>query len=383
MLDYTYFFSVKDMVIQFMDAMNGVICKRYDADRNVLSQYPATLIYSPKQRVLYDIVNKSKQIVLPVISFSIGGIQRDPERVFNKLDGSYYDTDRYGADVAEHLRQPLPIDVTINMSIITRYQADIDQIIDNFIPYFDPYIVIQWHVPNFGHLLNSPVIWSGAINLTYPTDIDPSVNYHVTADTSFIIKGWTFKSQKTGTGKIYTIYSTYTSLSSIPTRYQDLIHDPLLVPSEHFEIHAEPRVLLVAPTLAIETSGQKYELYGDMFYGTFNVYLTGSTASIFPSGSLTAMDIFTHNQSLSSKFPAFSGVPVSSFEVINNSKIEFILPEPMNAGYEDIIVVNHSGYSNLRKDAFRPTSNPYLSGMPEYESYIEPQPESLSGLRIV
>ncbi len=381
MRDYTYFFGLKTMITQFAAALNDVVIKRYDEERNPLSDFPVTLVYSPKQRVIYDLVNKSKQIILPVMSFSIGGIQRDPERVFNKLDGSYYDVDRYGSNVYEHFRQPLPLDVTVNLSIISRYQADIDQIIDNFIPYFDPYIVIQWHVPGFNHLLNSPVIWSGNMNMVYPTDIDPSVNYHVVADTSFVIKGWAFKSLKGGVGKIYTINSTYTSLSTIPANFIDLTNDPTIVPSDHFTIHAAPKVLLVTPTLAIETSGQEFELYGDMFYGTSNVYLTGN--STFTSGLLTSINLFSNNTALSSNFPAFSAVPVSSFTIINNNKMKFTLPTPTSAGFEDIIVVNHAGYSNLRKDSFRPTSNPYLSGMPEYDSYIEPQSPSVSGLEIV
>ena len=44
------------------------------------------------------------------------------------------------------LLQPVPIDLTINMTILTRFQEDYDQIVTNFVPYFDP-ILLYLGVP--------------------------------------------------------------------------------------------------------------------------------------------------------------------------------------------------------------------------------------------
>ena len=89
------------MISGFLAALGNIVIRRYDNDRNITDKVAVTMMYAPKQRVLYDIVNKSKAIVLPIVSVYQAGLTRDPERVFNKLDGSYYDTDLTGSDVAE------------------------------------------------------------------------------------------------------------------------------------------------------------------------------------------------------------------------------------------------------------------------------------------
>lgn len=72
-----------------------------------------------------------------------------------------------------------------------------DQILTNFIPYNDPYIVVSWKNPDrnlsLPQEIRSVVEWSGNINMQYPIDLQPNTPYRVTADTSFVIKGWLFK----------------------------------------------------------------------------------------------------------------------------------------------------------------------------------------------
>ena len=95
------------------------------------------------------------------------------------------------------------------MSILSKYQTDMDQILSNFIPYSNPYIVISWPLPQkiAGEIqeIRSEVEWSGSIDMTYPTDLDPSQPARVSADTTFTIKGWLFpdKTQSDGQNILY------------------------------------------------------------------------------------------------------------------------------------------------------------------------------------
>jgi hypothetical protein len=108
------------------------------------------------------------------------------------------------------------------MSIITKYQTDMDQILSNFVPYANPYIIIGWKVPeDLGLSLNqeirSEVLWEGGIALSYPTDISSTDKYRCTADTSFTIKGWLFKTQQNPKGLIYYINNNFNVESRITT----------------------------------------------------------------------------------------------------------------------------------------------------------------------
>jgi len=103
------------------------------------------------------------------------------------------------------------------MSILTKYQTDMDQIISNFVPYNNPYIILSWKVPTdlspngfaIPQEIRSEVLWSGDINLTYPTDIAATDKYKITGDTSFTIKGWLFPAQRNTVGNIFYIQENF------------------------------------------------------------------------------------------------------------------------------------------------------------------------------
>jgi len=212
------YFEIQDLIIQFANAFDSIVIGRYNKNREEKDRIYVRYLYAPKQRVLYDIVNKAKTITLPVIAINIAGIQRDNSRVFNKIHdagGFYYineeNSNKYNA--------PVPVNITINFSIITRYQLDMDQILSNFIPYNNPYIIISWPIPTDITGLSQPqeirseVLWSGDISMSYPTELNASDKARVTADTTFTIKGWIFPAAENDTGNIYTVTSNFYAVS--------------------------------------------------------------------------------------------------------------------------------------------------------------------------
>jgi hypothetical protein len=220
-----YHFEIKDVMIQFVSAFDNIIIKRYNKGRSEQDQIHVRYAYSPKQRVIHDLVNKSRHITLPVVAVNISNVSRDPNRVFNKIAGSYHPAQTYLGSVSanlpttNYLPQPVPINIDINMSILTKFQTDMDQIISNFIPYNDPYIVLSWKVPNAfvqtEQEIRSEVLWNGNINIVYPTDLAANSPYRISADTSFTIKGWLFREKQNDTGNIFVINTYFTPVSTI------------------------------------------------------------------------------------------------------------------------------------------------------------------------
>jgi hypothetical protein len=223
MKNYTFGFEVQTLLEQFIGAFNDVIIKRYDHTNTVVgptSGFKVLYVYSPKQRVVATLNTPAPGgMTVPVIAVNIANIARDPSRVFNKNEGFDIPFPDYTLDgiLTKKILQPVPVNITVNMSIITKYQLDMDQILTNFIPYCDPYIIISWKLPDGDgdpttHLNNeirSEVLWNGVVNLQYPDNLAPTAPFRITADTSFIIKGWLFKTSNETVKKIYTIKSDY------------------------------------------------------------------------------------------------------------------------------------------------------------------------------
>lgn len=231
-LNYTYHFEVKDLITQFVNAFDNIVIKRYNANRIPQNGVQVRYVYSPKQRVMFDLVNKAQNITVPVVAVSIAGISRDESRVFNKVNGFYLPqgkTLQATTDKSTFIKSPVPVNISLNMSILTKFQTDMDQIISNFVPYSNPYIILSWKIPedlatggfSIPQEIRSEVLWNGNLNLSYPTDIGPSEKYRIVADTSFTIKGWLFTAFSDPVANIFYIDNKFYN-SRILTDYETL-----------------------------------------------------------------------------------------------------------------------------------------------------------------
>lgn len=236
------------MITMFASAMDDIVVKRYNKYREAQDSIRCRFVYAPKQRVLADLLDKAQNLQLPVVALTNGGITRDPNRVFNKLQGSYITSS--DPTVAKKLLQPVPIDLTINMTILTRFQEDYDQIVTNFIPYFDPYIVISWRTPsNPDYEIRSQVLWSGNIAATYPYDINSTTVARVQGETSFTFKGWLFKAAPAkNDATIFNITADFSTLQELTTQYsldQINTNNEIVYTTERKTLSGQPQPQLI------------------------------------------------------------------------------------------------------------------------------------------
>jgi hypothetical protein len=181
---------------------------------------------------MYDLVNLAQNITVPVVAVNITSVSRDESRVFNKIDGYYYSkgtSDVTGQPTSSHYGSPVPVNIGVSMSIMTKFQSDMDQIISNFVPYNNPYIIISWKVPealvtggfSIPQEIRSEVLWNGNITLSYPTDINASEKYKIVGDTAFTIKGWIFPAVINNASNIFYIDSNF-HVTSLVTSVSEL-----------------------------------------------------------------------------------------------------------------------------------------------------------------
>ena len=71
------------MISHFVAAYDDVTIKRFEGDTEVDAIRPS-FIYAPKQKVLYDMVQKGTQTKLPVIAVSLAGVVRNGNRQHGK-----------------------------------------------------------------------------------------------------------------------------------------------------------------------------------------------------------------------------------------------------------------------------------------------------------
>lgn len=365
---YTYDFEVQTMSTALMNAFSDIIIKRFDVNKNFRDRIKTRIVYAPKQRVLNDLLNKDQNLQLPVISVNIGSIVRDDNRVFNKILGTYHTPVNSTSSV--HERGVLPIDVSYNISILTRFQQDMDQILSHFLPYINPYFIISWRTPNRpDHEIRSKVMWDGSVNIQYPTETNASQIARVQADLTFVFKGWLFQTSD----NIENIYSFDSSIiASENVSFDTLLNTDVaaLTSIENIAITrikynaGVPKPKFVDPIFTTLSAAEQITVWGVGFDAVKNIYLSGA-----PVHSVSQQyDVFNSNVELSGTNPSFFGVKLlsSTWSVDKEeNSVTFNAPIMNQPGRVEVIIEGPKGYGRLTKNVPKISLTqelPYLSG---------------------
>lgn len=206
-----------NVLTQFVAAFDDCFVYRYSKDFEAKEKIKVRYVFGPKNRVLYDIVNQAKNLTLPVISIEQTNLKRDSSRIQfkdQKISRPHSDL-----KIVSKIPSPVPVTMDLSVSIVTNYKEDIDQIVQNFIPWSNPYFIISWKVPeefglDFIDELRTEVTWSGEISYENPINIDASEKYKLVGNTSFNVKGWIFPAQETPSAPIYVVNNNFVAVDT-------------------------------------------------------------------------------------------------------------------------------------------------------------------------
>jgi len=373
-----FHFEIKDLLTQFVAAFDDTVISRFDRNRNPKQDIEVRYVFAPKQRVMYDIVNRAQNLTLPVVAVNLASVTRDESRVFNKLTPTFVPGSLTDApEKSSKFLMPVPVNLEVNMSIMTRYMADADQIVSNFAPYNNPYIILSWKVPqDFGaeydQEIRSEVLWSGSLNYNAPTDTTYSDKFRVVIDTSFTIKGWLFPEQKDTVGTIYEVNNNfinvdlrnrlynpldetveflsyeqqgYSALSgyndSVPTNYSELAAISAIPEFTNIFYSTTGSIFPIrGNTGALSSRDNDYILYGKRFSYNNNWYLSSNVD-----------DFFSNYQEITSAVsPTISGYKLDNqkFSVGNDNIATIHLPTSTlsAAGKFTFITSNEAGWAS-------------------------------------
>ena len=365
MKNYTYNFEIKDLLTQFVAAFDDTVIKRFNRAGTPEQEVDVRYVFAPKQRIMYDVVNKAQNLQLPVVAVNLTSVSYDTDRVFNKLNNFENPS---GVNSTSSIRTPTPVNLTVNMSILCRYMQDMEQILSNFIPYADPYIVLAWKEPVSDALdsdvieIRTEVLWDESINLNTPTETTYSDKFRIIADTSFTIKGWLFRNQNETSNPIYFIENnfintspTYSFNQAITSLEYEAFFDSLTADAGYdidtISLSGIPEITNVyfnTSASLLEVNGPVTVTSGAYTYNTNSYTLLGShyneTEFVLLSSNSTLTTGFT---SLSTTYTGtVSGylLPAANWTVLSDEVINITLPLLLDSGKFDIIIKNPAGW---------------------------------------
>ena len=162
MFEYFYNEIFRSVIIGFGSMFNGIQIKHKDDSDDTTSIIKVPLAYGPTQKFLARLnqnpdLNHPTQMTLPRMSFEFTNLAYDPSRkttqtqqmVVKSLDGT--------EERKTYL--PVPYNMTIVLSVYTKLNDDMLQIVEQIVPYFQPgYTLPIKFLGNFNEVRNVPVV---------------------------------------------------------------------------------------------------------------------------------------------------------------------------------------------------------------------------------
>ena len=156
MFEYFYNEVFRSVIIGFGSLFNGIEVKK----SNSIIKVP--LAYGPTQKFLARMqqeadLNKPVSITLPRMSFEFLGLQYDPTRKSTQTQ-TIINQSPDGAEVKKNYL-PVPYNMRFELSIMTKLNDDMLQIVEQILPYFQPaYTVSVDLVDTIGEKRDIPIV---------------------------------------------------------------------------------------------------------------------------------------------------------------------------------------------------------------------------------
>ncbi len=193
---YFYHEIIRKTVIGFGTLFNNVEVRTRNADGTFAQVMKVPLAYGPMSKYLALIEQQASyknrvQVTLPRMSFEMVGLQYDPTRKTSVTQTFKATTTGTNANLKK-VYMPVPYNVDFTLSIATKQNDDMLQIVEQILPYFQPSLNITINlIDSIGEKKDVPVVLN---NIAMSTDYEGSFDDKMTIvyNLSFTAKTYIF-----------------------------------------------------------------------------------------------------------------------------------------------------------------------------------------------
>lgn len=161
---YYYHEIIRRTIISFGTLFNNIHIRHENESGDDISLIKVPIAYGPVQKFLARLdekpdLRKKVAITLPRMSFEMTTIQYDTSRKVSTVQT--FQANRTGVGPVK-VYMPAPYNIGIQLSIITKYQDDMLQIIEQILPFFQPQFNLSIDLVNsIGEKRDIPIILEG------------------------------------------------------------------------------------------------------------------------------------------------------------------------------------------------------------------------------
>lgn len=208
MKTYFFFNVFRKTIIQFFDAFNDIKIARYSDDGSTIDRWIKVPIkHSVKEKVYYWLDERKDDEMLPMITSYISAIDYAADRKVNSFYAFTSDCSNIAEGSVSQFLHPCPYNLTFTMNIWALHMTDIDQIMEQILPFFCPHIFVRVYLSDLDTSFDVKIIFRSATPEVSHEMAD--IEYRVLNYTlDFEVQTWFFK-PTSDVGLIKKIYGSY------------------------------------------------------------------------------------------------------------------------------------------------------------------------------
>ncbi len=161
--NYFYHEIIRKTIVAFGTLFNDIQIKHKDNAGDDFSIITVPISYGPIQKFLARLeqvpdLKRRAAITLPRMAFEMTGIQYDPSRKSSTMQ-TFRTFDKTNDDKPTKVFMPVPYDVNIRLSILSKLNEDTLQIVEQILPYFQPNLNVTVDlVSSIGEKRDIPIV---------------------------------------------------------------------------------------------------------------------------------------------------------------------------------------------------------------------------------
>lgn len=186
MRQYFFYKAFRKTIIEFMNIFNDIKIAKYDNDGNIIKYIDVPIKLAPKSKFYYWLYSRSHEVRLPMISVEVTDIEHANDRLTGKHEKNYIET--VDGSVSYYLT-PAPYDITFELKIGTEYHSEADQIIEQILPFFNPFVYTKLEIPEVQAEFNLKVLFQG-LSADRDVEMGEDENRKIVWNLTFRVQGY-------------------------------------------------------------------------------------------------------------------------------------------------------------------------------------------------
>lgn len=180
------------------------------ADNGEKKEVLVQCVLGQRSRIMKSLENPERRgnYKVPMIAINRTGYSRNGDRVNNLNNEVKYEIT--SKNRLYHLMTPVPVDINYEVSVIAKYQADIDKIASNFMVFFNSDLFVTCQHPKYeGIKMNNQVVMQDSVSEEHQDEISPDQDDLITSNFQFTFKTFLFPGMQQFKARPATILSSY------------------------------------------------------------------------------------------------------------------------------------------------------------------------------